>query len=130
MRAFITVGTHERGTTVVDRDNRPQLPGVPISVKDLYDTATMPTTAGSRVFEQRRPSRDAAAVKKIDRAGAIVVGKTNLHEFAYGVTNINKHYGTARNPWDSERICGGSVRWGRIRAARYGFRRRCAGSLA
>jgi aspartyl-tRNA(Asn)/glutamyl-tRNA(Gln) amidotransferase subunit A len=94
MRAFITIA--ERGA------------GVPISIKDLYDTASMRTTAGSKVFERRQPGQDAIAVKRLEAVGCTVAGKTNLHEFAFGVTNINPHYGTARNPWDADRICGGS----------------------
>jgi aspartyl-tRNA(Asn)/glutamyl-tRNA(Gln) amidotransferase subunit A len=101
LRPFITIASGEC-------DNRPGPLNVPISVKDLYDTAGMRTTAGSKVFEQRRPERDATVIQKLSAAGAIIVGKTNLHEFAYGVTNVNKHYGTPRNPWDPERICGGS----------------------
>jgi len=84
------------------------LAGVPISLKDLFDTAGVPTTAGSRVFAGRIPPTDAAVVAKLKAAGAVIVGKTNLHEFAYGVTSVNPHYGPVRNPWDPERISGGS----------------------
>ena len=74
------------------------LQGVPISLKDLYDTKGIRTTAGSKVFENRIPSEDATVVRKLLDAGAVLVGKANLHEFAYGVTTINPHFGTARNP--------------------------------
>lgn len=83
--------------------------GVPISVKDLVLTRDGPTTAGSRTFGQGVESaRDAPAVRRLRRAGAIVVGKTNLHEIAMGVTNENEHFGPARNPWNLERVAGGS----------------------
>ncbi len=98
MRAFITV-TPDRAL---------ERPGAPVSVKDLYDTKGIRTTAGSKVFEHRVPREDATLVKRLEEAGAAIVGKTNLHEFAFGVTTINPHYGTARNPWDPDRICGGS----------------------
>ncbi|MBI4473764.1 MAG: aspartyl/glutamyl-tRNA amidotransferase subunit A [Acidobacteria bacterium] len=97
-RAFITVTS----------DRALERPGAPVSVKDLYDTKGIRTTAGSKVFEHRVPREDATLVKRLDEAGAAIVGKTNLHEFAFGVTTINPHYGTARNPWDLDRICGGS----------------------
>lgn len=85
------------------------LDGIPISVKDLIDVRGFPTTAGSRVFgDGKIPQSDATAVSRLRRAGAIVVGKTSLHEFAYGVTNENSHFGAAVNPWDSSRTSGGS----------------------
>ena len=95
MHAFITVTPDEGG-------------GFPVSIKDLYDTRGIRTTAGSRVFAKRVPTEDATAVRKLKKAGARIIGKTNLHEFAYGTTGVNPHYGTPRNPWDKERICGGS----------------------
>src|SRR5262249_53726813 len=66
------------------------------------------TTAGSKVFAERIPREDAKVVTKLKDAGAVIVGKNNLHEFAFGVTTVNPHYGIARNPWDPERISGGS----------------------
>ena len=113
MRVFITVTADhalerakaaERGTG----GRRPPLQGVPISLKDLFDTKGIRTTAGAKVFENRVPTEDATVVRKLNEAGAVLVGKTNLHEFAFGVTTINPHFGTARNPWDPERISGGS----------------------
>jgi aspartyl-tRNA(Asn)/glutamyl-tRNA(Gln) amidotransferase subunit A len=82
--------------------------GVPVSVKDLYDTKGIRTTAGSKLYADRVPAADAAAVERLNSAGFEIVGKTNLHEFAYGVTTINPHFGTARNPWNLECIAGGS----------------------
>ncbi|SFU56649.1 Asp-tRNA(Asn)/Glu-tRNA(Gln) amidotransferase GatCAB subunit A [Alicyclobacillus macrosporangiidus] len=84
------------------------LAGVPVAVKDLIDTEDMPTTYGGLHFAGRRPSRTATAVARLRAAGAIVIGKTNLHEYAYGTTNENPHYGRARNPWNRAKIPGGS----------------------
>jgi aspartyl-tRNA(Asn)/glutamyl-tRNA(Gln) amidotransferase subunit A len=84
------------------------LRGVPIAVKDLFDTAGVRTTAGSKFFSDHVPDSDAFVVEKIKQAGAIILGKTNTHEIALGVTGNNPHYGTARNPWDPTRIPGGS----------------------
>src|SRR5438093_2834578 len=106
MRVFITVTREE--ALAEARNAPPPLHGVPLSVKDLYDTKGVRTTAGAKIFADRVPNQDAVAVSKLKDAGAVIVGKTNLHEFAYGVTSINPHYGTPRNPWDPDRICGGS----------------------
>ena len=84
------------------------LRGIPIALKDLFDTTGIRTTAGSRFFSDRIPDADAFVVEKIKQAGAIIIGKTNTHEIALGVTGNNPHYGTARNPWDVARIPGGS----------------------
>jgi aspartyl-tRNA(Asn)/glutamyl-tRNA(Gln) amidotransferase subunit A len=84
------------------------LGGIPIAVKDLFDTAGIRTTAGSKFFAENIPQEDAFVVEKLRQAGALIVGKTNTHEIALGVTGNNPHYGTARNPWDSTRIPGGS----------------------
>lgn len=84
------------------------LRGIPIAVKDLFDTAGIPTTAGSKFFTDNIPEKDAYVVEKLKEAGALILGKTNTHEIALGVTGNNPHYGTARNPWDTTRIPGGS----------------------
>lgn len=85
------------------------LSGIPISVKDLIVTRDGPTTLGSRVVPGGIPAgADAAVVARLRRAGAIVVGKANLHEVAFGVTTDNEHFGPARNPWSPDRIAGGS----------------------
>lgn len=85
------------------------LHGVPISIKDLVLTTEGPTTAGSRIFGPGLAGdRDAAAVRRLRRAGAIVLGKTNLHEVALGVTTVNEHFGPARNPWNPAHVAGGS----------------------
>lgn len=84
------------------------LRGIPIAVKDLFDVAGIRTTIGSKFFADYVPDEDAFVVDKIKQAGAIIMGKTNTHEIALGVTGNNPHYGTARNPWNPMRIPGGS----------------------
>jgi aspartyl-tRNA(Asn)/glutamyl-tRNA(Gln) amidotransferase subunit A len=85
------------------------LAGVPISIKDLVATRDARTTAGSRIFGDGFTSeRDAPIVARLRRAGAIVVGKTNLHEVALGVTGVNEHFGPSRNPWNTDCVSGGS----------------------
>ena len=84
------------------------LGGIPLAVKDLFDTAGIRTTIGSKFFAENVPEQDAFVVEKLKGAGAIIVGKTNTHEIALGITGNNPHYGTARNPWDTPRIPGGS----------------------
>ncbi|MCS6841837.1 MAG: amidase [Roseiflexus sp.] len=87
---------------------RGPLHGIPVALKDLYDTAGIRTTAGSTFFADRVPDTDARAVTLLYQAGAVLLGKLNMHEWALGVTNINPHYGPSRNPWDTSRITGGS----------------------
>ena len=82
--------------------------GIPIAVKDNYDTRNLRTTYGSSIFAGHVPRETAECVRRVEAAGAIVVGKTNLHEFAWGITGENPHFGPCRNPWDVARIAGGS----------------------
>ena len=86
------------------------LHGVPYALKDLYDTAGVRTTGGSRIFADRVPTSDATVVRRLAEAGAILLGKLNMVEFAYGPEGLNPHYGHARNPWDAaaHRMAGGS----------------------
>ena len=84
------------------------LHGLPIAVKDNLDTKDIKTTGGSKILATWRPPRDAYVVKKLKEAGAIILGKTNMHEFAFGITTNNPHYGPTRNPYDFSRIPGGS----------------------
>jgi len=84
------------------------LGGVPIAVKDLFCTEGIPTTAGSRILEGHRPLYTAKAVRDLNAAGAPMLGKTNMDEFAMGSSNENSGFGPVRNPWDPERVPGGS----------------------
>lgn len=88
--------------------DRGALHGIPISLKDNICTAGIRTTAGSQILKDFIPLQDAAVARQLFKAGAVLLGKTNLHEFAYGVTTNNPHYGATRNPWDLTRIPGGS----------------------
>lgn len=90
------------------RRDRGPLHGIPISLKDNIYTKDVRTTGGSKILEQFIPLHDAPIVRSLKSAGAVILGKTNMHEFAYGVTTENLHFGTTRNPWDRERIAGGS----------------------
>lgn len=118
LNAFITITENSPETSSSERAKdinpisssaRPMsLSGIPIAVKDLFDTAGIRTTAGSKFFSDNIPEKDAYVVGKLKEAGALILGKTNTHEIALGVTGNNPHYGTARNPWDTTRIPGGS----------------------
>ena len=87
-----------------------RLHGVPWAPKDLYSTRGVRTTGGSKILADSVPSEDSTVVARLARAGAILLGKLNMHEFAYGPEGLNAHYGDARNPWsaDAHRITGGS----------------------
>lgn len=87
---------------------RGRLHGIPYSAKDLYLTNGIRTTGGSALLADYVPAETAAAVTRLEQAGAILVGKNNLHEFAYGTTNENDHFGPCRNPWDIRMVTGGS----------------------
>ena len=82
--------------------------GVPLAVKDVIDVAGSATTAASRILTNNVAPEDASCVGRLRRAGAIVLGKLNTHEFAYGALTTSPHFGPARNPWSPERVCGGS----------------------
>ena len=87
---------------------RGPLHGIPIGLKDLIDTAGTKTTCGSALFADRIPTEDAEVVRRLKSGGAVLIGKQNLQEFAWGGTSASSHYGPVRNPWDVERIPGGS----------------------
>lgn len=87
---------------------RGPLHGVPVAVKDLINVAGARTTGGSKILADYVPQEDAPCIEGLRAAGAVIFGKTGMHEFAYGPTGINVHYGTPRNPWDRERVPGGS----------------------
>lgn len=82
--------------------------GVPLAVKDVIDVAGAKTTAASRLLVDNVAEKSAATVENLERAGAVIVGKLNTHEFAYGAMTTSTTFGPARNPWDTDRICGGS----------------------
>ena len=79
---------------------RGPLHGIPIGLKDLLDTAGVLTTAASNQYRDRVPTEDAELVRQLKQAGAVIVGKLNLHEFAFGVSGIVSAFGPAKNPWD------------------------------
>ena len=88
--------------------DRGPMQGIPIAHKDLLCTSGVRTTSGSKVFAEYVPNFDATVVEKLHDTGAVMVGKTHMHEHAYGITSDNPHYGPVRNSWDPERIPGGS----------------------
>ncbi|HEY1571837.1 MAG TPA: amidase [Pseudonocardiaceae bacterium] len=115
LNCYVTVdhaGAH-RAAEQADRElaagiDRGPLHGIPVGVKDLIDTAGLRTTCGSRHFDQRVPTTDAAVVTALRQAGAVIVGKTHTHQFAYGPTGDVAHTGPARNPHDPNKMTGGS----------------------
>lgn len=115
LNAYITVtqkmalADAQRAEKEIRRGNyRGPLHGVPFSLKDTIATRGVRTTAGSKILSEWKPDFDATVVTKLKEAGAILLGKTNMHEWAGGGTTINPFYGTTRNPWDLKRITGGS----------------------
>ncbi|PKG24349.1 amidase [Niallia nealsonii] len=115
INAYITVLEHSAlekaklaEKEILDGNYKGVLHGIPYSAKDLYTTKGVKTTAGSRVLAEYVPDYDATTVARLNDAGAILVGKNNLHEFAYGGTNENEHFGPTGNPWNTKMIPGGS----------------------
>jgi aspartyl-tRNA(Asn)/glutamyl-tRNA(Gln) amidotransferase subunit A len=114
-RAFITVLEQEAlaAATAADQEidrggYRGPLHGIPVALKDLVMTRGVRTTCGARILRDWVPDTDATVALRLTRAGAILLGKLNMHEFAYGPTGINALYGTPRNPWGATRMPGGS----------------------
>jgi aspartyl-tRNA(Asn)/glutamyl-tRNA(Gln) amidotransferase subunit A len=115
LNAFITV-TAERAIADAQRAEeeiaagqyRGPLHGVPVALKDLFDTAGIRTTGGAKIFADRVPDADATVARRLREAGSVLLGKLNTHELAYGVTTNNPHFGPTRNPWNPAYIPGGS----------------------
>src|SRR5271154_6591984 len=115
LNAFITV-TEElalRQARTADEElargiDRGPLHGIPYALKDVFATRGIRTTVGSKIFADHIPDFDSAVFEKLTEAGAVLMGKTGLQEFAYGITCNNPHFGAIRNPHDPERIPGGS----------------------
>ena len=113
LNAFITITADSaleqaREAEVMRGKWRGPLHGVPIALKDLFDTAGVKTTAASGVFKDRIPTEDAEVVRRLKTAGAVLLGKTNMHEFAFGGTSIVSYFGAVHNPWEPSHIAGGS----------------------
>jgi len=115
LAAFITVTVDQARSQAAQADEKiarglyhGPLHGIPVGLKDLFDVAGIPCTFGSKIWRGRVPTQDSTAARRMREAGAVLVGKHNLHEFAHGPTNENPHFGTVHNPWMLERIAGGS----------------------
>ena len=115
LNAVITVTPEQALATARELDAERQrgrwrgpLHGIPITVKDNIDTAGIPTTAASELFKDRVPSEDAEVVRRLKNAGAVLLGKDNLHEFAYGGSSSVSYFGAVHNPWALDRVPGGS----------------------
>ena len=115
LNAFITVTTDLAREQAARADReiaagqwRGPLHGIPVAVKDFYDTAGVRTTAGFRPFEHRVPNGDAELVVRLREAGAVLLGKTNMHRLGMGTTSLESDFGPVMNPWDANRVAGGS----------------------
>ena len=115
LNAFITVmreqalsAANKADGEIARGDYRGPLHGVPVTIKDMFETAGVRTTGASKIFADWIPEKDSALVEMLRVAGAIIIGKTNLDEFGHGGTSTLSHYGPVHNPWDTERIAGGS----------------------
>jgi aspartyl-tRNA(Asn)/glutamyl-tRNA(Gln) amidotransferase subunit A len=115
LHAFITVTAEQAREEARQADaelaagrDRGPLHGIPVAVKDLFLTRGVRTTCGSKVYEDFVPAIDAAVVERLRAGGAVMLGKLNMHEMAYGITSANPHYGPVRNPWNLEHSPGGS----------------------
>ena len=115
LNAFITITAdqaleqaRQAESEITAGNYRGPLHGIPIGLKDLFDIAGVRTTAGSNQFRDRIPAEDAEVVRRLKQAGAVILGKLNMHEFAFGMSGVVSAFGPARNPWDPERITGGS----------------------
>ena len=101
-------GAEQAEQEIFRGEHRGRLHGVPLGMKDLFEIAGVPCTMGSRILAECVPERDATVVARLRQAGAVILGKQTMHEFAFGVTSENPHYGDVRNAWDTQRVAGGS----------------------
>ena len=115
INAFLTVTEDQAVEAALRADDelsrgidRGPLHGIPVAFKDVFSTKGVRTTCGSALFRDHVSDIDAAVVERLMAAGAVPMGKLNMHELAYGITSANPHFGAVRNPWDTERIPGGS----------------------
>jgi aspartyl-tRNA(Asn)/glutamyl-tRNA(Gln) amidotransferase subunit A len=115
LNAFITVLGEQARADATKADGeiargqyRGALHGVPVTIKDMFDTAGVRTTGGSKILQDWIPQTDSALVERLRAAGAVIIGKTNLDEFGHGGTSTLSHFGPVHNPWNVERIAGGS----------------------
>jgi aspartyl-tRNA(Asn)/glutamyl-tRNA(Gln) amidotransferase subunit A len=115
LNAFITVAAENAAAAAKTAESeielgkwRGSLHGIPLGVKDFYDTSGIRTTAGAEQFKHRVPNADAAAVRRLKDAGAIIVGKTNMHALGMGTTGLQSAFGPVKNPWNPDYIAGGS----------------------
>ena len=115
LNAYITVTPEQAMKSAQDAEKEIQqskwrgpLHGVPVALKDLFDTAGVRTTAASALFKDRVPEQDAEVVRKLKAAGAVLLGKLNMHEFAYGGSSTVSYFGAVHNPWELSHVAGGS----------------------
>jgi aspartyl-tRNA(Asn)/glutamyl-tRNA(Gln) amidotransferase subunit A len=115
LKAYITISSsqaldaaHQAETDIMTGGVRSPLHGIPIALKDVFETVSVLTTAGTPFCEDYVPEQNSYVAARLQKAGAILLGKLNMHEWAFGVINDNAHYGTTRNPWDMTRSTGGS----------------------
>jgi len=115
LNAFITIladqaveQAREAEKEIKARKWRGRLHGIPVAIKDFYDTAGIRTTAAFERFKDRVPRKDAAGVTMLKRAGAVIVGKTNMHQLGQGTTGLDSYFGAVHNPWNDQYIPGGS----------------------
>ena len=115
LNAYITVTSEQAMKSAQEAEKEIQqgkwrgpLHGVPLALKDLFDTAGVRTTAASALFKDRVPEQDAEVVRRLKAAGAVLLGKLNMHEFAYGGTSIVSYFGPVHNPWGPAYSTGGS----------------------
>jgi aspartyl-tRNA(Asn)/glutamyl-tRNA(Gln) amidotransferase subunit A len=111
LNAFITVmaeAARMAARQAMQARYRGPLHGIPVGLKDIFDVDGVRTTAASPILADNVATADSSVTRRLKEAGAVIIGKLNLHQFAFGATGRSSHFGPARNPWDSERITGGS----------------------